>query len=164
MADLALVNQRLSERRDRIVELARAGKSVPEIADELSINARNGTKIANIIRAAGLTPIKSNRSWMPVGLRSPDERVESEIARARFGGLVDILREKFPHPQVSQMIGLNVRELKKAQTATGSRHNWTLAQMYRLAKAFDVSLTTLMLWAFDPRHQPSTPPNAKVPE
>lgn len=164
MADQALVSQRLAERRARVVELARDGKTVAEIADELSMNIKNYAHIAALIREAGIEPPKSNRSWLAIGLRTPEERVESEIARARFGGLVDILREKYTYPEVCTMIGLNVRELKKAQTATGSRHNWTLSQMYRLAKVFDCTLTDLMLWAFDPRRQPSIPPNGKVPE
>lgn len=130
----------LAARDARVVELAREGKTFPEICDIMGLDQTNAAKWRTMIKEAGVT-LGPARPWSAKGTDGWPPRF-----RGRTKELIHKLRDKHSQPVVSEMLGLSNKELKIAlgDDDYKRKHNWTIGQLQRLAEAHGMTVEQLM--------------------
>ncbi len=114
-----------------------------EIADREGLDPSNLGKIYS--RLGIVKPEKRKGKFSPVGLTKSS-------AYFRLGTLLSKLKEQHNAIDVSHLTGLTEHQQGMAihPVQYGGRHNWTLAQMHRLADALERDPMEMMLWVFSP--------------
>lgn len=144
MSKIVRTKQQKEDSIKRIVEHARAGRTMTEIVDLEGLDPFNTKEAHNAIKAAGVTISRERTKTLPLGLTK-----ENESWRKRIGYHVDDLRAKHCQLDVSRLLGMTNAEILKATTRPAT-HNWTLSQLQRLANARQEPLADMVMRAFYP--------------
>lgn len=119
---------------DQITQLVNEGKTRSEIASELG---RNYYVICRHINRLGLTPVEGRGS-------APNSLSKRTVGlRMQLGALILEMRENKSANEISQITGLNRRELRRAEVRPWD-HDWTLSQIERTLDYHDIELKELV--------------------
>jgi hypothetical protein len=136
----------LARRKVRLRNHIIQGKSVGEICDIEGLDRENQPKLMRreIAAPEGLKISSERNTAPPVGLL--------EIERS-FRGWLQVklasLRDHHHYADVAHMVGLTNIEQQRAMTAPYT-HNWTIAQIQRLAAAHNMTFAEMVTFASQP--------------
>jgi len=136
----------LARRKARLREHIKQGKTVGEICDIEGLDPANQPKLMRreVADPEGLKISAGRNTTPPVGLL--------EIERSFRGWLqlkLAALRDHHHYADVAQMVGLTNIEQQRAMTFPYT-HNWTIAQIQRLAAAHNMTFAELVTFASQP--------------
>jgi len=128
----------LARRKVRLADHLRAGRTVGEICDIEGLDPSNEPKRMKreVADPLGLTITGGHNTKMPLGLTTIERHM-----RLNLGNQVRLLRDDNHYIEVSRLIGLTNVEQRRA---IDGKHNWTLAQMQRLADATSTSFEEII--------------------
>jgi antitoxin component of RelBE/YafQ-DinJ toxin-antitoxin module len=136
--------------RLNIVEHVKAGHTAYQIADAEGLDPDDARqKRRRIAKEEGLPILRDKRS----GLKAIGMNERNEQVRARLGFVLKRLTDerKMNPYQIARLVGLTMSEQRDAVDRTKG-HNWTLAQIQRLADASGSTFEEIMT------HIMTTPP------
>lgn len=142
MIDTKKTKEQERAREQRVIEHARAGRTMTEIVDLEGLDAGNVKKWHRFLRDAGVTIEMARASNPPSGLRRSNDTWRYNIGRS-----LGRMRDQLPQIEVSRLVGMTNIEINSA-IKTSPTHNWTVSQLQRLADAQGVSFQDLIEGSF----------------
>lgn len=124
---------------ERIRQHCRDGKTQAYACDAEGVGPQTA---ADAIRGTGLKWAKPDRDYVPIGMAEPG--VKPFLYGA--GKFLNDLKARHSRYEICQLVGLTPLELTKA---FGYQHNWTIAQLARLAKANNLSLDEVLTYSLE---------------
>jgi len=130
----------IARRTARISEHIRSGKTVGEICDIEGLDPANEPKRMRreVADPQGLVIVSGRNEAQPVGLMDIDRLIRGNLKRKLV-----LLRDRHHYADVAQMVGLTNIEQKRAIDPPYT-HNWTLAQIQRLAVASKMTFEEML--------------------
>lgn len=131
--------QSLAEQKERFLEYVRLNLSAPEIRDREGLT---DTAYANKL-IKKYAPGLGKRKPVPYEIADGLDQ-ETQMMRTRLSFMVYKLIEEHGATEVGVMLGISRVKQAAGQNEKKSKHNWTLAQLQKLAKAKGMTFVELM--------------------
>jgi hypothetical protein len=130
----------VEERDARLAKHIAAGLSDREIADREGLQPDYVNKRAKKLGLA--KPSETTNEGTPFGLSPASRQFRNQIGNRLYNWAK---RKELHHLEVGHLTGIPMRHQLKATNGSPRKHNWTLAQIDRFAKASGIDFTKLLI-------------------